>query len=162
MTTDKYEVRPIGQVRSTRGEFCLALDKQYGPALRGLEGFSHVQVLWWCQLTDDPAYREMLECGQPYKAGPARMGILATRSPLRPNPIGLSAVAVTRIDLAAAQVYVAWIDAEDGTPILDLKPYYPASDRVRDITVPEWCRHWPAWVEDSATFDWAAEFVNAR
>jgi tRNA (Thr-GGU) A37 N-methylase len=51
---------------------------------------------------------------------------------------------------------------EDGTPILDLKPYQPAADRIRDVTVPAWCAHWPQWYEDSAIFDWEGEFVSAR
>ncbi len=59
-------------------------------------------------------------------------------------------------------IYVAYIDAEEGTPIIDIKPYHPATDRIRDVQVPEWCDHWPKWYEDSAEFDWQAEFVNAK
>jgi tRNA (Thr-GGU) A37 N-methylase len=66
------------------------------------------------------------------------------------------------VDLENGLVIVPWIDAEDGTPILDIKPYHPSSDRVRDVRMPEWCAHWPQSLEDSAAFDWEAEFVNAR
>ena len=71
-------------------------------------------------------------------------------------------MAVLHIDYERGVIHIPYIDAEDGTPILDIKPYHPCSDRVRDVTVPEWCGHWPKWYEDSASFDWAAEFVNAR
>jgi tRNA (Thr-GGU) A37 N-methylase len=71
-------------------------------------------------------------------------------------------VAVISVDVEKGLVIVPWIDAEDGTPILDIKPYHPSSDRIRDVTMPKWCQHWPQWYEDSGEFDWSAEFVNAR
>lgn len=59
-------------------------------------------------------------------------------------------------------IHIAFIDAEAGTPILDIKPYHPSVDRIRDVAVPAWCAYWPHWCGESATFDWEAEFVNAR
>ena len=88
--------------------------------------------------------------------------MVATRSPARPNPLALTAVPVISIDIEAVVVRVPFIDAEDGTPILDLKPYHPAVDRIREVSVPQWCEGWPEWYEDSATFDWGAVFENAR
>ena len=157
-----FKLSTIGQVRATEGEFCLELDKAYISALTGLEGFSCLNVLWWANLLDNEEHRAILTCEKPYKNAPATMGIFATRSPLRPNPIGLTTVSVLHIDYDNGKIYVPYIDAENGTPILDLKPYHPSTDRVKDVSVPDWCRHWPQWVEDSATFDWAAEFENAR
>jgi tRNA (Thr-GGU) A37 N-methylase len=55
-------------------------------------------------------------------------------------------------------IYIPYIDAVDGTPIIDLKPYHPSIDRVRDVSVAKWCDHWPKWYEDSADFDWESEF----
>jgi tRNA (Thr-GGU) A37 N-methylase len=49
-------------------------------------------------------------------------------------------------------VHLAWIDAFDGTPVLDLKPYIPISDRVRDVRIAEWLADWPEWMEDAAEF----------
>jgi tRNA-Thr(GGU) m(6)t(6)A37 methyltransferase TsaA len=157
-----FNVTPIGHVRVGEKGFCLEIEKDYRAALAGLEGFSHINVLWWCHLCDDEAYRTITECEQPYKTSPARLGIFATRSPLRPNPIALTAVPVLAIDRVGGTIHVPYIDAEDGTPILDLKPYHPAVDRIREVSVPDWCRHWPQWYEDSASFDWESEFVNAR
>jgi tRNA (Thr-GGU) A37 N-methylase len=71
-------------------------------------------------------------------------------------------VQVLALDAGAGIIRVPFIDAEDGTPILDLKPYHPCADRIRNVSVPQWCSHWPQWYEDSAHFDWQAEFVNAR
>lgn len=162
MTRKALTVSPIGYVHTEHGGFALEIRERFRPALRGLEGFSHVNVLWWCHLTDGPELRRVVECEQPYRRSPAKLGIFATRSPLRPNPIALSAVAVLSVDHERGVIHVPHVDAEDGSPILDLKPYHPAVDRIRAVTVPTWCRHWPAWYEDSASFDWAAEFVTAR
>ncbi len=161
MTTD-LTLSPIGHVRGTEDGFMLVLNAEFIPALSGLDGFSCLDVLWWANLVDCPAYRAFTTCEMPYKNGPEEMGIFATRSPLRPNPIGLTVVTVLHIGHEAGTIYIPYIDAEEGTPILDIKPYHPSTDRVKTVSVPEWCRHWPQWLEDSATFDWAAEFVNAQ
>lgn len=95
--------------------------------------------------------------GKPYRKGPRTLGIFATRSPLRPNPIALTAVAVLGLDPEAGRIDIPYIDAEEGTPVLDIKPYHPSVDRVREVTVPAWCNHWPRWYGDSGAFDWEAE-----
>ena len=159
--TTRFELLTIGQVHATEDGFCLELTKAYIPALTGLDGFSCLNVLWWANLLDNEEQRSVLTCKKPYKNAPAQLGVFATRSPLRPNPIGLSVVSVLQIDYESGNIYVPYIDAEDGTPILDIKPYHPSVDRVREVSVPEWCQHWPQWLEDSAEFDWAAEFEYA-
>jgi len=162
MSEKEYKLLPIGRVKAGPDGFALEIAPEYRAALLGLDGFSHIQVLWWSHYLDTPEYRSVLEAEQPYKNAPARLGIFATRSPLRPNPICLSVAPVLSVDTENGLVIVPWIDAEDGTPILDIKPYHPSSDRIRDLRLPEWCQHWPRWYEDSAEFDWEAEFVNAQ
>lgn len=157
-----FTLSTIGHVNATENGFSLVLNEVSRPALSGLDGFSHLDILWWANFVDSEEYRSFTTCEMPYKQGPAEIGIFATRSPLRPNPIGLTVVAVLNIDYDRGIVYIPYIDAEDGTPILDIKPYHPSTDRVRAVSVPDWCRHWPQWLEDSATFDWAAEFENAQ
>ena len=68
------------------------------PALKELDGFSHINVLWWFSDFDNEDFRSVLETDQPYKKAPEKMGIFATRSPVRPNPIALSAVEIINID----------------------------------------------------------------
>lgn len=156
------QLTPIGHVRAAEDGFRLAITADNQPALEGLEGFSHLIVIWWCHLLDTQEHRGTTVCAQPYKHAPATLGIFATRSPARPNPIAISPVSVLEVDVRRGLIYIPYIDAEDGTPILDLKPYLPAVDRIGTVQVPAWCRHWPQCYEDSASFDWAAEFVNAR
>jgi tRNA-Thr(GGU) m(6)t(6)A37 methyltransferase TsaA len=140
------------------GRFCLELESEYLPGLKELGSFSHMNVFWWCHLLDDKESRGTLVCKRPYRNGPADIGVFATRSEYRPNPIALSAVSILEIDQDEGVVYIPYIDAEVGTPVIDLKPYQPSVDRIRDVSVPEWCDHWPKWYEDSADFDWESEF----
>lgn len=98
-------------------------------ALRGLEGFSHVWLLW----VFDQAVRETWSptVRPPRLGGNARLGVFATRSPFRPNPIALSAVALAGIEETrewGAVLRVRGADLMDGTPILDIKPYLPYAD----------------------------------
>lgn len=160
MTEKKFSVKPLGYVRHTDEGSYLELLEPYAEATKGLEGFSHINVLWWGNLTDEDDYRQILECEQPYKGAPEKLGIFATRSPVRPNPILLTTVNIIRFE--NERIYVGYIDAEDGTPIIDIKPYHPSADRIKDVEVPNWCAHWPKWYEDSTDFDWEAEFINAK
>ena len=61
------------------------------------------------------------------------------------------------IDFSKGIVTISSIDAESDTPILDIKPYQPSFDRIKDVSVPKWCTHWPDWYEDSADYDWSSE-----
>ena len=162
MSEKEYKLTPIGQVEAGPDGYMLKIAPEYRAALNGLDGFGHITVLWWSHYLDTPEYRGVLEAEQPYKHAPKKMGVFATRSPLRPNPICVSTVNVISVDGENGLVIVPWIDAEVGTPVLDIKPYHPSSDRIRDIRMPEWCQHWPQWYEESGEFDWEAEFVNAR
>jgi tRNA (Thr-GGU) A37 N-methylase len=102
--------------------------------------------------------RNTLEMPQPYKTAPAIMGIFATRSPIRPNPIALTAVQIIRMDYEKGIIQIAYIDADDNTPVLDIKPYTPSLDRVEAPGVPNWCSHWPISLEQSENFLWENEF----
>ncbi len=159
---ESFTIVPVGYITNQDYQFTLKINKEFIPALREMDNFSHINILWWCNLLDDPTYRNITEAEQPYKNGPAKMGIFATRSPLRPNPIALTVTPILTIDHEQGIIHVPYIDAEDGTPIIDIKPYHPSGDRVKDVSVPRWCSHWPEWYEDSAGFDWAAEFITAR
>lgn len=162
MNENGIKLTPIGQVKAGADGYMLKIDPQYCDALLGLDEFSHILVLWWSHYLDSPEHRSVLIADQPYKNAPEKLGIFATRSPLRPNPICITATSVLHVDMDNGLIIIPWLDAEDGTPILDIKPYHPSSDRVRDVQMPAWCQHWPGSLEESADFDWEAEFVNAQ
>jgi len=156
---NQFTVTPIGYVCQNDGNFCLKLDLKYAAALSGLEGFSHIKVLWWAHGFETPEYRQVVTIDKPYTKGPKKVGVFSTRAPIRPNLIMVSTAGVKTIDDKNGQIYLYHIDAVDGTPILDIKPYQPSEDRIRDCEVPSWCQHWPQWYEDSASFDWQKEFT---
>ncbi|MDR2975759.1 MAG: SAM-dependent methyltransferase [Streptococcaceae bacterium] len=153
----EMKLKPIGNISSVDGEIKLVLEKQYIPALSGLEGFSHLQILWWFSDCDNVIDRSQLTEASPYKNSPETLGIFATRSPRRPNPIALDSVQITYLDQENGEIGLTWLEAFDGTPVLDIKPYTPSIDRVMQLKVPEWCAHWPSSYEESGDFDWENE-----
>lgn len=156
----QFYVKPVGYVRINGEEMFIELEKDCVPALQGLEGFSHLQVLWWFSGCDVPKMRDTVrQMHPPYRTAPGVMGVFAMRSPARPNPIALSAAQITNINYTTGRIDLAYIDADDGTPVLDLKPYSPCLDRVNSAMVPQWCAHWPQSLEESAVFDWNSEFA---
>ncbi len=100
----------------------IELDPDFGPALCDLEGFERIWVLFHCHLSRDwQALVQPFLCSQP-------KGVFATRAPSRPSPIGLSNVALHRVDTTRSRIEVTGLDAVDGTPVLDIKPYVPSFD----------------------------------
>ena len=98
-------------------------------AFRGMEGFSHLWLLWGFSQTADQGWSPTVR--PPRLGGNQRMGVFATRSPFRPNPIGLSCVRLERIEQHPQWGPVLWVagaDLMDGTPIYDVKPYLPYAD----------------------------------
>lgn len=150
-------MREIGKVRAGKG-FSVELDAEYAAGLIGLKGFSHVVVVWYADRA--PGWKaDDLVIAKPYRLAPERLGAFATRTPHRPNGICLSVAAVSSIDEKKGIVKLWWIDAEDGTPVLDVKPYHPSSDLVRNAKRPDWCAHWPESYDESGDFDWGREFL---
>ena len=152
------EVSPIGRITTTEG-FFIELEPKYIPALQALDGFRHLNIIWWFSNFDTEEARQVLETPKPYQKAPEIMGIFATRSPIRPNPIALSTAEVIDIDYKTGRIQLAYIDADDQTPLLDIKPYTPSMDRVENPGVPAWCSHWPNNIETSGDFPWEEEFT---
>ena len=100
-------------------------------ALRGLEGFSHIWLIWEFSANRQTAGQWQPTVRPPRLGGNGHMGVFATRSPFRPNPLGLSCVEIERIELEGKDgpaIYVRGADLMDGTPIFDIKPYVPYAD----------------------------------
>lgn len=153
-------IESIGTVNKEENGFFIHLNKEFIAGLTGLEGFSHLQVVWWAHLTDNEETRSNLVFEKLFKKGPAQTGVFTTRSPARPNPVMVSTIKVTRIDFEKGIIFTPFIDAEPGTPVLDIKPYHPM-ERVQHCEVPKHRRHWPQWQEDAASFNWKDEIMGA-
>jgi tRNA-Thr(GGU) m(6)t(6)A37 methyltransferase TsaA len=113
--------------RETEAECTIVLDPRWVEGLQGLEGVSHVVVLYWM----DQARRDLvLQAPHHY---PERRGTFALRSPVRPNPIAVSVARLVRIE--GNTLAVVGLDCLNDTPLLDLKPYFASTDSVPDASV---------------------------
>jgi tRNA (Thr-GGU) A37 N-methylase len=125
--------------------------------LTNINGYSHLLVVWWGGTYDSPQARAHLVLKNHIKRDPTKLECLLPGHRYGPKPILITTIAVQDIDFEKGIIYSPYIDAEEGTPVLDIKPYH-SSERVRECSVPEWCSHWPEWDEDTATFNWQNEF----
>ncbi len=150
-TTAALEIKPIGTVRSWEGTFELAVDAPYRAALKQLNQFSHVIVFWWAHQHDNDDDRARLETSLPYAEG-IEAGVFACRAEYRPNPVMMTICPMRSVDVEAGIIKLVWIDAVNGTPLVDLKPYIPMSDRILSIRVPSWMKDWPQSMEEAAAF----------
>ena len=133
---DKFGIpRQSGLVQELTGKIVFAPEYRNPEAVRGLDDFSYIWLLW--QFSESKKEHWSATVKPPRLGGKKRMGVFATRSPFRPNDIGLSSVRLQRIELDKKEgpiLYVSGIDLMDGTPIYDIKPYIPLADCHPDAT----------------------------
>ena len=121
--------RQSGLVKALKGTVVFAPEYRNPDAVRGLEGFSHIWLIWQFSEAVREGWSPMVR--PPRMGGNTRMGVFATRSPFRPNAIGLSSVKLDRVEFSPTLgpvLHVSGADLMDGTPILDIKPYLPGVD----------------------------------
>ena len=121
--------RQSGLVEELKAELVFEPEYRNPEALRGLEGFSYIWIIWLFSESVREGWSPTVR--PPRLGGNTRMGVFATRSPFRPNPIGLSAVRLEGIrqdEKLGRVLQVSGADLMDGTPVLDIKPYLPFAD----------------------------------
>lgn len=131
-----FTVHPIGQVQKQGGRTMIVLDKKYQDGLLGLDQWSHVQVIWWFDKNDTPQKRAVLQVHPRGNPQNPLTGVFACRAPVRPNLVALSLCKI--VSIKGNMIEVEKLDAFEGTPILDLKPYAPGQDSASDVKVPKW------------------------
>jgi tRNA-Thr(GGU) m(6)t(6)A37 methyltransferase TsaA len=129
-------INPIGQVKRQGDQVLLEISPALAPALDGLAGFSHVWVFYWFHENDRPEERATLKVHPRRDPANPLTGVFATRAPVRPNLIGLAACRL--IGVKGNMVEVEGLDARDGSPVLDLKPYLPGGDSIPEARTPGW------------------------
>jgi len=146
MAENIYNVSPIGRVKCpvtemSQGNWAkidseIQLEPRYAAGLQGLEQFSHLLVVFFLDRAQDfDLAKQLLRKPRGMQHLDA-VGVFAQRTKYRPNPIGVTAVKLLGID--GNIVKVRGLDALDGTPVLDLKPYMPPFDRMEDVHMPPW------------------------
>lgn len=136
-TADGFELSVVGAVDKREGrtflQFETALPEELGSIIR---------VVWFFSRFEDKRYRKTLLCTPPY-ATKGKIGVFASRSPVRPNPLALTTVRVLAVDAVARRVEISSIEAFDGTPLLGVVGYTPTVDAVGDARVADWAKDWP-------------------
>ena len=120
--------RQSGLADNLRARIIFEPEYRNQDAVRGLEGFSHIWLIWEFSANRRSCWQPTVR--PPRLGGNEHMGVFATRSPFRPNPIGLSCVELDHIEMGekGPVIYVKGADLMNGTPILDIKPYLPYAD----------------------------------
>ncbi len=129
---DKFGIpRQPGLAAAAKGVVKIEPEPNLKTALRSLEDFSHLWIVFVFHDHGGRAWKPSIR--PPRLGGSQKVGVLASRSPHRPNPIGISAVKLERIDREAEggpEIHVSGVDLLDGTPVLDIKPYLPYADSI--------------------------------
>ena len=131
-----FTLQPIGTVKKQQGGTYIEILSEYQEGLRGLEQFSHVVVLFWFHRNDTAKDRRTLKVHPRRNPANPLTGVFATRSPVRPNLIGIAVCRLIRVDGNVLQIDD--IDALPDTPVLDLKPCMSPSDVAVGLRVAEW------------------------
>jgi tRNA-Thr(GGU) m(6)t(6)A37 methyltransferase TsaA len=133
---ESFQVFPVGVITKKEDAIWIEIFEPYCDALLGLEGFSHIQVLFWFHENDTADRRKTLQVHPRKDKKIPLTGVFATHSPLRPNLIGLTLCKIKSI--RDRRIEIEDIDAFDGTPVIDVKCYIPGSASGSDVRVPDW------------------------
>ena len=133
-----FKLFPIGVVEKKSEGVRLRIFDEYMEGLLGLEGWSHVNVIYWFDRNDNPQQRRILRVHPRGDKENPLTGVFACRAPVRPNLIGLSVCKILSVQGNLITLYD--LDAFDATPVLDLKPFIPPDAPGQDVQVPAWAR----------------------
>jgi tRNA-Thr(GGU) m(6)t(6)A37 methyltransferase TsaA len=136
MTPGPFFIKPIGFVRLRHERCIIEIMPEYRDAMDGLDGFSHINVLFWFHENDHPEGRSVLKVHPRKDPNNPLTGVFATHSPLRPNLIGVTLCRIEAID--GTRIEVDAIDAREGTPVIDIKCFIPTSRPLESLRLPEW------------------------
>ena len=133
---ESLQINPVGIIRKTDITVGIEIFADYTDALLGLDGFSHIMVLYWFDQNDTADKRRVLQVHPRKDSRNPLTGVFATHSPQRPNLIGLTVCKIKSI--RGDVIEIEEIDALDGSPVIDIKCYIPSSDRENDVRLPDW------------------------
>ncbi|MDF1590982.1 MAG: tRNA (N6-threonylcarbamoyladenosine(37)-N6)-methyltransferase TrmO [Desulfobacterales bacterium] len=136
--TDSYKIFPVGFVRKKGQTTQIEIQKKFEAALLGLDGFSHIYVIYWFHENDTPRQRSVLQVHPRKDKRNPLTGVFATHSPIRPNLVALTTCRIVAI--RENMIEIDRIDAIDGTPVIDIKSYNSKNEAAPPFRVPEWIR----------------------
>ena len=134
----EFLLHPIGWIRKKQNSITIEIDPTYSDALLGMDGFSHILVLYWFHENDDPESRKTLQVRPRKNPQNPLTGVFATHAPVRPNLIAVSPCRVESI--AGNMIEIDDIDAIDGSPVVDIKCYIPEKRAFTNLRLPDWIK----------------------
>jgi tRNA-Thr(GGU) m(6)t(6)A37 methyltransferase TsaA len=126
----------VGIIHNREDDVRIEIYAPYTEALLGLSQFSHIHVLYWLHVNDSPEKRKTLQVRPRKNPANPLTGVFATHSPRRPNPIALSRCRITAVN--AAGIDIDDIDAFDGSPVIDIKAFFPHDADDIPVRFPDW------------------------
>ena len=132
----EVRIYPVGVVRVVDGAVCIEIFDEYRDAMLGLEGFSHIHVLFWFHENDTAELRRTLQVHPRKDPSNPLTGVFATHSPKRPNLIGLTRCRILGIE--GNRITIDAIDARDGSPVIDIKCFIPDAQPLAEVRLPKW------------------------
>lgn len=134
--SDTLTMRPVGHVRRSGATLTIELDPRYTDGLLGLEAYSHILVLYWFHNNDTPERRATLQVHPRGDRSNPLTGVFATHSPRRPNLIALTRCELLAV--AGTTLTVAGLDAQEGSPVVDIKGFMPGEPDPDEVRLPRW------------------------
>jgi tRNA (adenine37-N6)-methyltransferase len=134
-----FLVRPIGFVHKQQDRSWLDIEPAFLDGLLGLDGYSHITILYWFDRNDTPQQRAILQVHPRKNPANPLTGVFATHAPVRPNPIALTTCRLLSID--HLRLHLETIDALDGSPVIDIKGYFPCRRQPEAFRIPSWAAH---------------------
>jgi tRNA-Thr(GGU) m(6)t(6)A37 methyltransferase TsaA len=136
MMADRYTICPVGVVRKQDDTAWIEIFDEYRDAMLGLEGFSHIHVLFWFHENDTAELRRTLQVHPRKDPSNPLTGVFATHSPMRPNLIGLTRCRIMGIE--ESRILIDGIDARDGSQVIDIKCFIPDAQHLAEVRLPKW------------------------
>lgn len=136
-----FKIVPVGVIRRKAQSVSVEIYEKYRDALQGLDEYTHILVLIWFHESDSKTQRRTLQIHPMGNEDNPLTGVFATRSPVRPNPVALFTCRI--IDIEGRIIHVEKIDAFDGSPVIDVKPYITRIDSIAQARGPKLRK--PSW-----------------
>jgi len=133
---DRFYIVPIGIVEKNDDKTYIRVYDSYTKGLLGIDGFSHIHVLYWFHENDTQDKRHTLQVHPRRDPHNPLTGVFATHSPVRPNLIALSLCKI--VSVRGNRIEIESIDARNESPVIDIKAYIPYSVSPSDIVLPDW------------------------
>jgi tRNA-Thr(GGU) m(6)t(6)A37 methyltransferase TsaA len=131
-----FQIHPIGLIHNKNDDVRLEIYPEYQDGLLGIEQFSHILVIYWLHENDRPEERGILQVHPRHNKSNPLTGVFATHAPVRPNLIALTRCRL--LEVIGNILKIDQIDAYDGSPVIDIKAFFPDEEPLHDCRFPDW------------------------